>query len=123
MSKKVKFIEATEIVKPGKSGWRYVGIELERTKETISLLCVSTRNWEDLEVEELEIKAFKIKTVDKERVHHLFSVAAKSVAMEVTKAEIDLLKAVRNKQFCDNRVKQYFGKPIDIPLNEKQGES
>lgn len=111
---KAKYIEATEIVKPGKTAWKYVGIELERDKEKVSLLGVGGSDWDDISVEDFEFEKYNFKVTDKERVHHLFSVALKEQQAECLNAEISLLKARRNLQFHHSKIKQYFGKPLSI---------
>ena len=113
--KKIKYIQANEIVKPGKTSWEFVGIELERTKDSVSILGVGdTNRWNDIEVEQFEIEKYKFKVIDKERVHHLFSVAMKENQKQVIEAEVGLLRARRSLKFCENKVKQYFGKPLSI---------
>lgn len=122
---KVKFLQANEIVKPGKTSWEFVGIEIERNQETVSILGTGdTNRWDDIEVEQFAVEKFKFKVIDKERVHHLFSLALKENQKEVIEAEVQLLRARRNLKFCENKVKQYFGKPLSITdLPDYRGES
>lgn len=118
MKRNVKYVEAKEIVKPGKHQYTYVGIELERDKETVSVLGVGGSHWDDIDIYELETARYKFKVTDKERVHHLFDVATKEQRTEVTEAEIALMKARRNHTFCQNKLKEYFGGSTKILLNE-----
>lgn len=116
--KKVKYIEAVEIVKPGKTAWKYVGIELERNKETISLLCVGTTSWEEIDIKDLDLSSHKIKEADKDRVHHLFTVATKQAQVNVIDAEKNLLRAKRDLLFHQNKIKQFFGKMLEAKPSE-----
>lgn len=116
---KHKFIEANEIVKPGKNSYTYVGVELERNKESVSILCVGGGDWEDISVEEFALSQYKIKPADKDRVHHLFTVALKEKCVDFMNAEKALLKAKRNLVFHQNKIKQFFGKPIEAKASEE----
>lgn len=109
-----KFVEAVEIVKPGKFADRFIGIELERSKEKVSLLCVDTDSVKDILIEELDLNKFTFKKTEKDRVHHLFSIATKRVSVDVINAEVDLVRARRNLRFCENSLKNNFGGMIKI---------
>lgn len=111
---KVKFVQVDEIVKPGKYADKFVGVELSRSGGFATLLCVSDRNWEDIDIQEVEIEKYKFKVTDRDRVHYLFSVALKSKFVDVTKAEIELLYARRNLKFHENKIKTLFKKPLSI---------
>lgn len=112
--KKAKFVQANEIVKPGKTSWEYVGIEISRDKEKVTMLCVGGSDWEDITVEDFDLEKYKFKVTDKERVHHLFSVALNESKAHCINKETELLRARRNLRFHENKVKEYFGKAISI---------
>lgn len=112
--KKAKFVEINEIVKPGKYADKIIGIELQRTKDIVSILGVGKSNWDDIDIHDVDPKAYNFKVIDRERVHHLFSVASKEQEREVASSEIALMNSRRNLKFCQNKVKEYFGKPVEI---------
>lgn len=115
---KTKFIEAVEIVKPGKHSYRYIGIELQRTKETVSLLAVQSSNYDDIDIHELDLKMYKFKESTKEKVHHFFTQALKSTQVAFIESEKDLLRVKRDLEFHQNKIKQFFGKPIEVKPSE-----
>lgn len=117
---KTKFIEANEIVKPGKYAYKFIGVELQRTKETISILAVKASDYDDIDVHELDLKSYKLKEATKEKVHHLFTMALKSTQVCFIEAEKGLLSAKRDLEFHQNKIKQFFGKPIEAKPTENE---
>jgi hypothetical protein len=106
--KKAKYIEAVEKTK--KYPNRYVGIELQRTPEEVSLLCVNLRgDVDDIDIEDLDVDDYSFKPIDKETVRHYFTIVVKSQKTEVTDAEIKLMRARRNLKFCEDKIKENFG--------------
>jgi len=117
--KKAKLIQVNEIVKPGKTSWEYIGVEVERTKEKVALLCVGGSDWDDIRIEEFEVKAVRIKSADRDRVHSSFSMALNETKAYAIHKETELMKARRNLRFHEMKVKEFFGKPLSIEHREE----
>lgn len=109
---KIKFVKITEIVKPGRHSDQFLGVEISRDKEKVCLIGIDLSDCDDIDVVEVDAKAYKFENISKERVHHYFTIAAMKQQTYLIDAEMNLIKAKRNFKFNQDKLKEYFGGPI-----------
>lgn len=110
MNKKLKFLKAEQ--KEGKYKRCYFGIEIESTKDKVSMLGVDASDDDDIDVLDLEKEDYNFKIVDKEAVQHRFTVATLSNQNALNTARINFIRAKRNLSFCNSKMKQYFSEEV-----------
>jgi hypothetical protein len=102
----MKFIKAEQ--KEGKYKSYYFGIELEKTKDTTSILAVNGRDEDDIDIFDLATKEYNFKVIEKEKVEHCFTVATLNQENAFNKATIEVMQAKRNLDFCRKKMKEFF---------------
>ena len=104
----MKAIHLRAEAKKGKYRIVYYGVQLENTKERISLLAVDQRMEDDIDIYDLEKSDYDFKQCEKEAVEHRFKVAAIKQESEFNDATVRLMQAKRNMEFCKRKVQEYF---------------